>query len=101
LLETTAKASAQGFIADKSKINGYNTVATSLMTKIAGTPDLYPLLFGDFSQMYIGQWGGISFIVDPYGGAGTNSLIVTVDMQADVQVANKKAFAKNAFFKLS
>ena len=101
LLETTAKAASQGFISDKNMINGYKTVATSLVTKIAGTPDLYPLIFGDFSQLFIGQWGGISFIVDPYTGAGSNSLVVTVDMQADVQVANKKAFAKNTFLKLS
>jgi hypothetical protein len=33
--------------------------STPLVKKIAGTPDTYPLIYGDFSQLYVGVLGGI------------------------------------------
>jgi HK97 family phage major capsid protein len=101
LLETIQKANGIGFIAENDKIGGMKSVATSLIKTIAGTPDLHTLIFGDFSQLFVGQWGGIQFVVDPLTAASANSLKVTVNMEADVQVANKKAFAVNSFFKLT
>lgn len=101
LLETIQKANGIGFIAENEKIGGKKTVATSLVKAIAGTPELHTLIFGDFSQLFVGQWGGIRFVVDPLTAASANSLKVTVNMDADVQVANKKAFAVNSFFKLA
>lgn len=101
LLETIQKANGIGFIAENDKIGGMKSVATSLIKTIAGTPNLHTLIFGDFSQLFVGQWDGIQFVVDPLTAASANSLKVTVNMEADVQVANKKAFAVNSFFKLT
>lgn len=101
LLEATQKANGIGFIAENGKIGGISSVATSLVKAIAGTPELHTMIFGDFSQLFVGQWNGIQFVVDPLTAASANSLKVTVNMDADVQVANKKAFAVNSFFKLS
>ncbi|WP_268846451.1 phage major capsid protein [Flavobacterium aestivum] len=101
LLETIQKANGIGFIAENGKIGGQKSVATSLVKAIAGTPELHTMIFGDWSQLFVGQWDGIQFVVDPLTAASANSLKVTVNMEADVQVANKKAFAVNSFFKLS
>jgi HK97 family phage major capsid protein len=104
LLETIQKASGVGFIAENGKIGGYNSVASSLLPAIAaagGVPELHHLIFGDWSQMFMAQFGGISFVVDGVSKADANSVKVTVNMEGDVQVANKKAFAVNSYFKLS
>ncbi|NHM08001.1 phage major capsid protein [Flavobacterium sp. CYK-4] len=88
------------FLSQDGKIGGYKSVATSLVPSIAaagGNPELHHLIFGDFSQMFVVQWGGISFVVDPVSAADSNSLKVVVNMDADVQVANKKAFAINSW----
>lgn len=99
LLETIQKGTGAGFIAENGKIGGLKSVATSLVKTIAGTPELHTAIFGDWSQLFVGQWGGIAFVVDPLTAASANSVKVTVNMEADVQVANKKAFAVNSFFK--
>lgn len=104
LLETIQKASGVGFIAENNKIGGYNTVASSLVQAIAAAgsvPELHHLIFGDWSQLFMAQFGGISFVVDGVSKADANSVKVTVNMEGDVQVANKKAFAVNSYFKLT
>lgn len=104
LLETIQKANGIGFIAENGKIGGYNSVATSLVPAIpedSPTPELHHLIFGDWAQMFMAQFGGISFVVDGVSKADANSVKVTVNMEGDVQVANKKAFAVNSFFKLA
>jgi len=104
-LKTIPKQSsaAAGFLAENGLIDGYKTVATSLVpstpavTGSSPVPELHNLIFGDFSQLFIGQWGGIQFVVDPLTAASSASLKVVVNMEADIQVANKKAFAINSF----
>ena len=108
LLKTVKKDAGSGrFLMEAGLIDGYRTVATSLVPAIApvvgppAVPELHHLIFGDFSQLFIGQWGGVQFVVDPLTAANANSLKVVVNMEGDVQVANKKAFAVNSFLKLS
>jgi HK97 family phage major capsid protein len=104
LLETITKDAGSGrFLAENGLVAGYNTGKTSLVKKIAAAgqvPDLYPVIFGDFSQMFIGQFGAINVVVDPVSKADANSVKITMNMHGDVAVTNKKSFAKNTFFKL-
>ncbi|RZJ33729.1 MAG: phage major capsid protein [Flavobacterium sp.] len=100
LMATKKDAGSGLFLSQDNKIGGYNRVATSLVPSIAaagGNPELHHLICGDFKQMFVVQWGGISFVVDPVSAADANSLKVVVNMDADVQVANKKAFAINSW----
>lgn len=103
-LMTIKKDAGSGlFLSEGGKIAGLKSVATSLVPAIAaagGNPELHHLICGDFNQMFIGQFGGISFVVDPVSAADANSLKVVVNMGADVQVANKKAFAINSWLSL-
>jgi len=55
------------------------------------------LLFGDFAQLFVAQWGGVNFIVDPYTEAGSASTVIYVNMYADTAIANPTAFAVNKF----
>lgn len=97
-LKTISKGTDMGgAIFQNNQIDGVNTVSTSLVKKIAGTPDTYPIIYGDWSQMYVGVWGGIEIVVDATSttAASANSVNLIINMSADVQVANPKAFAVN------
>jgi len=99
-LKTVSKGTDMGgAICQMNMIDGVNTVSTSLVKKIAGTPDTYPIIYGDFSQLYVGVWGGIEIIVDATSTAAASAASVNliINMEADVAIANPKAFAKNNF----
>jgi len=84
------------FLFQDNMLDGYNAVATSLMPKLNSNAN-FPLIFGDFSQMTIGQWGAINIKVNPYSADLSDSVRLTLNTHADMQIANAKAFAKNAF----
>ncbi|MDH7444671.1 phage major capsid protein [Aquimarina sp. 2201CG14-23] len=98
-LKTKSKDEGSGrFIIEGNELDGFPFQSTSLVPvgDDAGTA-VYPLIYGDFSQMYIGQWGAVSFMVNPYSEDLTNSIRVVVNTHADIAIANPKAFAKNSF----
>ena len=77
-------------------LDGYNAVSTSLVPSLNAGVN-FPLIYGDFSQMTIGQWGAITIKANPYSEDLADSIRLTLNTHADVQVANPKAFAKNTF----
>ena len=84
------------------ELNGYKVMSSTLVPKLNdGNSDTYPLIFGDFAQLYIGQWGGIRLLIDPYTKAPRGQVAVVVELFGDVQVANPKAFAINKSLVLS
>lgn len=84
------------FVFQDNMLDGYKAIATSLMP-VLNTNTNYPLIFGDWSQMVIGQWGAINIKVNPYSADLSDSVRLTLNTHADMQIANPKAFAKNAF----
>ena len=101
--KTTSKDTGSGiFVIEGKELNGYAYQSSTLVPKLNdGTNDTYPLIFGDWAQMYIGQWGGIKLLVDPYTKAKSGQIAVVVELFGDVQVANPKAFAINKSLVLS
>lgn len=84
------------FILQDNLLDGYKTVSTSLMPALNAGVN-FPLVYGDWSQMTIGQWGAINIKVNPYSADLSDSVRLTLNTHADMQIANPKAFAKNAF----
>ena len=78
-----------------NNLYGTKTVKTSLMPVLAGTADCYPVIYGDFSNVYAGFWGGMNFIVDPYTKAGSNEVRMIVNVHRDIMAANPEGFAVN------
>lgn len=85
-------------ILEMDALDGYKFVSTSLVPvgDDGGTP-VYPLIYGNFSAMEIGQWGAVTFMLDPYSEGLADSLRIVVNTYADVQIANPKSFAHNSF----
>lgn len=88
------------FLLEGMEVNGYNYISTSLVPVLSvGDPavNVYPLIFGDFSQMVIGQWGSVNVTINPYSADLSDSVRLVINTHADMQIANPAAFAKNAF----
>jgi predicted phage gp36 major capsid-like protein len=80
-----------------NEINGYpvvvaNTVPSNL-TKGAASGVCSAIVFGNFSDCYVGMWGGMDFVVDPYTLAKKHSVQVTANMFWDVEIARALSFA--------
>jgi HK97 family phage major capsid protein len=103
VLRTKTKDSGSGrFILENGSIDGRQYRATSLVPvgDDAGTA-VYPVIFGDFAQLYVGQWGSMGITVNPYSEDLADSVRMVLNTHADVQIANPKAFAQNSFFNAS
>ena len=51
------------------------------------------LIFGNFQDLYIGQWGGLDIVVDPYTSKKTAEIEICLNAWNDVLVAEPKSFA--------
>lgn len=96
-LRTAKKDGGSGrFVMENGLIDGQKTIVTNLVEELA---DLQTLIYGNFSELFIGQWGGVNFIADPYTKAGSSKLVVYSNLFADTQIVNPEAFAVNKFLK--
>ena len=79
-----------------NEINGYNVGVSNLMpgnlTKGSGT-DLSAAIFGDWSQLMIGQWGFMDMVLDNITGAKSGIIEVTVNSFLDIMTRHPEAFA--------
>lgn len=50
-------------------------------------------VYGDFSNLAIGSWGGVDLTVDPYTKAGDGQIRLVVNMYVDAVVLRPEAFA--------
>ena len=79
---------------NKDELLGYNALATSLVPELSGNK---VLIHGDFSKLFIGEWGGISILQDDYSASLNNAKRLVLNAHAGVQIAQPKAFAVNKF----
>jgi HK97 family phage major capsid protein len=97
LKQITKDAGSGRFLYEGGLIDGVKAVSSSLVPVLdASGTAVYPLIYGDFSQMTIGQWGAINVSINPYSADLSNSVRLVLNTHADMQIANPKAFAKNA-----
>lgn len=98
-LKQTVKAASSDSVmiwGDSDLLNGYKTGVTthvsSTLTK--GNQSLSSaIIFGNFEDLVIAQWGGMDLIVDPYTLAKTNLTSLVLNTYADFGVRNAGSFA--------
>jgi HK97 family phage major capsid protein/HK97 family phage prohead protease len=83
----------EGMLDPVKTANGYNIYNTTLSKKTAGSPDTYGILFGNFSDVQIGFWGGATLMVDPYTNMKSSIVEVYVERFMDVAVLRDASFA--------
>lgn len=79
------------------ELNGYRAEVTnqvpSNLTKGTGT-NLSALIFGDFSQVLLGMWGGLEILPNPYGaGYNSGSVDIRAMQTADINFRHVESFA--------
>ena len=96
--KTTIKSAdaITGFIAEiDGSINGYKALSTSNVASGLQTgTDEYGIIFGNWADFGIYQWGGLDITVDPYTAAGTAQLIITINSYWDFGQKRTESFAK-------
>ena len=82
---------------DFSRINGYPIEWTNLvpsnLTKGTSTSKCSAMVFGNFEDLYIGHWGGIDVVVDPFTLAENGDVRIVLNSWDDCVVAEPKSFA--------
>ena len=73
-------------------INGYPAYFTNGCTRSAGVSGDF--IYGDFSRLFIGMFGGLDILVDPYTQAASGSNRLVLNNYMDFGVANGSAFVK-------
>jgi HK97 family phage major capsid protein len=78
-------------------INGYQAFATnqvpSNLTKGTSTTVCHALIYGNFEELFIGEFGAFEIITDPYTLADKNSIRLVSFQLADVGVRHAASFA--------
>lgn len=80
-----------------NEINGYpavvaNTVPSNL-TKGVSSGVCSAIVFGNFQDCYVGMWGGMDFVVDPFSAKRKHQIEITANMFWDVEIARALSFA--------
>ena len=77
-------------------VNGYRSGVSnqvpSDLTKGSGT-NLSAILFGNWSDLLIGEWGALDILVNPYANDKTGAVRVRVLQDVDIAVRHPESFA--------
>jgi len=78
------------------ELNSYRAMVTTLMpdnlTKGTGT-NLHSLIFGNFEELMIGQWGGLDLVVDPYSLKKEGQIELTANTWWDIALRHPESFS--------
>lgn len=98
--KTTLKSTTAGSLylwGENNTVNGYRAeVSTQIpdnITQGTGTTICSTPIFGVWSELMIGEWGGaLDVVVDPYSFAQQNMVQIVTSLMIDVNVRQPKAF---------
>ena len=76
---------ATGMVYENGEVDGTKAYNTS---NVSGKQ----YVFGDFSNLAIGSWGGVDLTVDPYTKAGDGQIRIVVNMYVDAAILREEAF---------
>lgn len=71
---------------ENNTMNGYPVHVTNSASTVAGDDDTGELLvFGNWADLCIAQWGGYDITVDPYSAAATNQVKIVINAYFDAK----------------
>ncbi|MBQ7911899.1 MAG: phage major capsid protein [Clostridia bacterium] len=98
-LKTVQKGTNLDYIlsgANPNMLNGYkydfSNVVPAGLTKGTGT-GLSAMIFGNWEDLWIGEWGGMDLVVDPYTLAASAQVRLVMNCWNDIKVVEPKSFA--------
>lgn len=92
-LKTTPKVEGgERFIIDDPSarmLNGYRIDWTNILPSDEGSA----MIFGNWEDLFIGEWGGFDIVVDPFTQSGSAQIVITINAWNDALIAEPKSFA--------
>jgi HK97 family phage major capsid protein len=80
-----------------SIVNDYPAIVSNLipsnLTKGTASGVASAIILGNWADLYVGMWGGVDFVVDPFTLAKKAQIQITTNMWWDVEVARAASFA--------
>lgn len=88
-MKTTAKDAGSGLFiwGDSGMVNGYRAEVTNQLPAGYG-------LFGNWSDLVIGEWSGTDILVDPYTGSTAGTVRVVAHHDCDIAVRHPESFSE-------
>lgn len=81
---------------ENNMVNGYKLLVTNGASAVAGDDETGDLLvFGNWKDLVIGQWGGYDITVDPYTAAKNGMVVLTVNAYFDAKGLRGSAATDN------
>lgn len=96
ILKKTLRAAsvAEGFIYEDGMVNGYKTFTTASMASGLQTgADEFGIVFGNWADLIIGQWGGLEITVDNLTQATNGAIRLVINGYFDVIKRRDTSFA--------
>jgi HK97 family phage major capsid protein len=99
LKKTLLDAGSGQFIwpVNSTEINGYNimtsTQVPSTLTKGSASGICHAIIFGNWADLIVAQWGGYDLVVDPYTGSKNALVTLVVNSWWDTAVRHPESFA--------
>lgn len=91
---------AGGFIVDgngQGLLNGYKALATTnIASGLGESADQYGIVFGNWQDFFIGQWGALDLTVDPYTRSKESIIEITLTMWANMGMIRPESFTVGA-----
>lgn len=97
LKQAKADAGSGLFAWMNNEVNGYSALSTnsvpSTLVKGSSGAVCSAIILGNWEDLYIGQWGGLDIISDPYTKARDGQIQITVNSFWDVALPRPESFA--------
>ena len=81
----------------EAPLNGYKAAVTNFvpsnLDKGTSTGVCSPIIFGNFADLIIAQWGGIDLVIDPLTQAIYDLTRIVINTRADVKLRRSESFA--------
>lgn len=100
-LKATMKDSASGSlpIIDDMRdgvlyMNNYAAHKTNHLPKTLGSGNKHALIYGNFDDLLIGQWGALDIVLDPYSLGTSGAMRITAFHDVDIALRHPESFCK-------
>lgn len=73
-------------------VNGYRAFASNQVGKDFGAGSDHGIIFGNFADLLIGEWGAVDLFVDPYTNGDRGGHVLRVFYDVDCALRHEKSF---------
>ena len=81
------------FVYENGQVNGYPCFMSNQMPATYNTNTKSAIIFGNFSDLLIGNWNGLDIVVDPYTSAANRQVRLVTSLWTDIAVRHPESFA--------